>query len=318
MKKRVLGRTGFKVSEIAFGGVEIGMPYGIGVKSEADMLSEKEAIRLLHSALDSGINFFDTARMYGNSENIIGKAFADRREKIVLSTKCRHFRDKDGKLPADGEIRKMIDTSLRESLQALQTGYVDIFMLHQADVEILENDTIATVFSELKKKGIVRAIGASTYKSAETRKVITSKIWDVVQLPFNLMDQRHQDNFGLAAESGVGIMIRSVLLKGLLSNRAENLHPALQEVKKHIHLYSQLLGNGSSDLSTLALKFALSFEEVSSVLVGMDRMEYLTKSLAAADGNYLKPEGLQKARALAYPDPAFLDLPHWERMGWLT
>ncbi|MDD4109107.1 MAG: aldo/keto reductase, partial [Prolixibacteraceae bacterium] len=64
MKKRPLGNTGLFVSEIAFGGVEIGMPYGIGIKDATYMLSESEAINLLHTALDSGINFFDTARMY--------------------------------------------------------------------------------------------------------------------------------------------------------------------------------------------------------------------------------------------------------------
>ena len=89
MNKRTLGRTSLKVSEIAFGGVEIGMSYGIGVNSHNDMLSEKEAIRLLHEAADTGINFFDTARAYGKSEHIMGKAFADRRESVVISTKCR-------------------------------------------------------------------------------------------------------------------------------------------------------------------------------------------------------------------------------------
>ena len=73
MIKRSLGKTGIEVSEIAFGGVEIGMPYGIGVKSAADMLSEKQAIKLLHSAMDSGINFFDTARMMVTVKKLWGK-----------------------------------------------------------------------------------------------------------------------------------------------------------------------------------------------------------------------------------------------------
>jgi aryl-alcohol dehydrogenase-like predicted oxidoreductase len=317
MKKRALGKTGILVSEIAFGGVEIGLPYGIGVNSEADMLTEKQAIHLLHAAFDSGVNFFDTARMYGKSEDIIGKAFADRREKVILCTKCRPFRGKDGRLPDDEELGRLIETSLRESLMALQTGYVDVFMLHQADLEILENEMIASVFRDLKEKGIARAIGASTYKSDETRKVINSGIWDVVQLPFNLMDQRHHENFALAEAHGVGIVIRSVLLKGLLSNRGNDLHPALADVRKHILLYDRLIGDGIKDLSTLALKFALSCKEVSSVLVGIDKMEYLRQSLAAADGIYMNAHTLNRARSMAYPDPAFLDLPHWERMGWL-
>src|SRR5690606_18932773 len=91
MFKRKLGNTGLMVSEIAFGGVEIGMPYGIGIQGEKDMLSEKQAITLLHTATDMGVNFFDTARMYGNSETLMGKAFRDRRKEVIIATKCFHF-----------------------------------------------------------------------------------------------------------------------------------------------------------------------------------------------------------------------------------
>ena len=84
MNKRMLGQTGIQVSEIAFGGVEIGLPYGIGIKSKADMPSQEESVRLLHTAVDSGINFFDTARMYGLSESIMGNAFKDRRNQVVM------------------------------------------------------------------------------------------------------------------------------------------------------------------------------------------------------------------------------------------
>lgn len=318
MKKRTLGRSSLQVSEIAFGGVEIGMPYGIGVKGQEDMLTEKDAIKLLHASVDAGINFFDTARLYGNSEHIMGKAFSDRRDTVVISTKCRHFRDPQGNLPGDAQIRKIIETSLKESLRELQTDFVDVFMLHQADLEILSNDTIADVFSKIKASGVAKAIGASTYRNAETEKVITSGVWDVVQLPFNLMDQRQQALFPLAERHNIGIVVRSVLLKGLLSNRAADLHPALQHVRDHIGRYDELIGGNISGLSNLAVKFGLSFPAVSSVLVGMDKMEYLSHARAAADGNYLDDAILKRAVELAFPDPAFIDLPHWERKGWLT
>jgi 1-deoxyxylulose-5-phosphate synthase len=317
MKKRPLGKTGIQVSEIAFGGVEIGLPYGIGVESEADMLTETEAIALLQAALEAGINFFDTARMYGSSETIMGKAFADRRNKVVLASKCRHFRDSAGQLPDESQLEQFIQTSLRESLVALQTDYLDLYLLHQADEEILENETIARVFSRLKASGVVRATGVSTYKPEETKLAIDKGSWDVIQLPFNLMDQRQEALFSAAAQAGVGIVIRSVLMKGLLSDRGQNLHPALKEVEAHLQQYGELLGETTPDLPTLATKFALSFGDVSSVLVGIDRQEYLHKSLNAADGAYLDAKSKRQAQALAYPDPGFLNLPHWSRMGWL-
>ncbi|MEO9004524.1 MAG: aldo/keto reductase, partial [Ginsengibacter sp.] len=268
MNKRRLGNTSIEVSEIAFGGVEIGLPYGIGIQSEKDMLTEKEAIDLLHASLEAGINFYDTARMYGNSEAIMGKAFVAKRNNVILSTKCRHFRNKDGHMLPDKDLKKHIEDSLRESLDALQTDYVDVFMLHQADEEILDNEIISVTFSDIRDRGITRAIGASTYSVEETRKAIFSGIWDVVQLPFNLMDQRQQALFDFAAEKGTGIVVRSVLLKGLLSDRGKVLHPALKEVQDHIKDYDSLLDDNFSDLPSLAVKFALSFSQVSSVLIG--------------------------------------------------
>lgn len=317
MHKRYLGNTGIQVSEIAFGGVEIGLPYGIGVKWEEDMLPEKEAIQLLLTALDSGINFFDTARLYGVSEMIMGKAFAGRRDEIVLCTKCKHFRDKDGRLPDDAQLKKIVQQSIGESLKALQTDYVDVYMLHQGDMEILKRDVIQEEMQRLKEKGIARAIGVSTYTAEESKQVIESNTWNLVQLPFNLMDQRQQELFDLAEKNGVGIVVRSVLLKGLLSTRGTGLHPMLAPVEKHIQQYNSLLNGSFKSLPELAVKFALSFPQVSSVLIGIDKLEYLRQSLEAANGNYLAKEELKNAQSLAYPDPAFLNLPYWDKVGWL-
>ncbi|MEN8122824.1 MAG: aldo/keto reductase, partial [Bacteroidota bacterium] len=97
-----------------------------------------------------------------------------------------------------------------------------------------------------------------------------------------------------------------------------NLHPALKDVENHLKKYEELLDKSSPNLPTLATKFALSFEQVSSVLVGIDRMEYLQEALAATDGRNLNKKVLARAKELCYPDPQFLDLVKWEKMGWLT
>ena len=317
MKKRNLGNTGMEVSEVAFGGVEIGMPYGIGVNGAEDMLPEAQAVRLLHAALDSGVDFFDTARMYGNSEHIMGKAFRDRREKVILCTKCRHLLDSEGNLPAGAKLKEAIEQSLHESLAALCTDRIDLFMLHQAGGGILDNDEIPEIFAEFKAQGLIRASGVSTYTTVETRKAIESGVWNVIQLPFNLMDQRQSALFEEAARQGIGIVIRSVLLKGLLSDRGRNLHPALKQVEEHIAGYGGLLGSTGLDLPALAMKFALSFPEVASVLVGIDRPEYLEQALCTANGEYLDAARLAEARRAAYPDPEFINLPHWDKMNWL-
>lgn len=282
------------------------------------MLSESEAIALLHAATESGVTFFDTARLYGTSETIMGKAFRDRREQVVLETKCRQLRNGNGELPDGTTLKKIIKTSLLESLTALQTDYVDVFMLHQADLGILENEEIPRVLADLRAQGAIRSTGVSTYSVEETQKAIDTGVWDVIQLPFNLMDQRQAALFSLAEENGVGIVIRSVLMKGLLTSKGRQLHPALVEVETHIRWFEELVAEPVPDLSTLAIRFALAFPEVSSILVGIDKLAYLHQALAAVNGPQLALETVFCAKSRAYPDPNFLDLPHWDRMGWLT
>ncbi|MBA7569377.1 hypothetical protein ES708_11116 [subsurface metagenome] len=164
---------------------------------------------------------------------------------------------------------------------------------------------------------MTRTIGVSTYTPEETRKSIETGIWDVIQLPFNLMDQRQADLFSVASQKGIGIIVRSVLLKGLLSNRGKNLHSALKDVETHIKQYDELLEGTEYNLATLSTKFALSFPQVSSVLVGIDRPQYLKKSLEAANGIYFDGNKLARAKELFYPDPAFLNLRYWDKMNWL-
>lgn len=317
MQHRLLGKTGLRVSEIAFGGAEIGLPYGHGVKTEADMISERDAVALLHESLEAGITFFDTARLYGLSEARMGQAFRDRRDRVVLATKSAHFREADGAIPPLPTLRARVEASLATSLAALQTDYVDLFMLHSSDQALLEHGDVLRVFEDLKRRGLVRHVGASIYTVAEARAALAAGFWEVIQLPFNLLDQRQETVFAEAARRGVGLVVRSVLLRGLLTEKGRNLHPALAAVERHIAGYGDLLGGDvAPDLPTLATRFALSFPEVASILVGIDHPDYLRRSLEAANGRYFDAPLLARARALAYPDPDFINLPHWDNMGW--
>jgi len=281
------------------------------------MLDQAEAIKLLRAAVDGGINFFDTARFYGQSEDIMGKAFNDIRDKVVICTKCKYLKGDNNLRPANKSLRKVIDNSLKESLLALQADYIDVYMIHNATLEILDNQEIAEIFLGYKSKGVARAIGVSTYAVEETRKAIKCGTWDVIQLPFNLMDQRQGELFSSASQRGVGVVVRSVLLKGVLTDKGRNLHPALYAVQQHRQLYNELLSEDVPRLSDLATKFVLSHNEVSSVLVGIDRMKYLQDALAVANGRYLNKKTLTRAREFSYPEPAFLDLRRWDKMGWL-
>ncbi|MFI4910073.1 MAG: aldo/keto reductase [Sedimentisphaeraceae bacterium JB056] len=309
-----LGNTGIEVSKIAFGGVSIGIPYGIGIESEDDMLTDQQAIELLRCALSNGINFFDTARAYGKSEKLMGLAFGDRREDVVICTKPDHFITKEG-MACD--VDRSIKDSVQKSLRELQCDYIDILMSHDGSLDVVNNPDVIAVFDELKNSGVIRAKGISVYKPEETRSAIESGVWDVIQLPYNLMDQSHGDLFELAKDKGVAIVVRSALFKGILTDRGRNLHPELKAVSDYRERYCGLLEDGET-LSDFATRFVMSQQGVTSVLVGIDKTEYLNKALDVSRQGVIDETRVEKALSLAYPEPEFLDLPKWDRMGWLN
>ncbi|OHB55969.1 MAG: hypothetical protein A2Y07_06180 [Planctomycetes bacterium GWF2_50_10] len=313
MKFRNLGATGIKVSEIAFGGVEIGVAYGL----HRHLMAEEEAIALVRAAVDKGINFFDTARMYGLSEERIGKSLAGIRDKVVVCTKCPHLRDENKKVRIGRALSDFLNESITQSLKSLKTDYVDVFLAHSVDREILESNEVAQAFCDIKKKGLARSVGVSTYGCADSKFAMESGRWNVIQLAFNLMDQSAAELFPCAAQTGVGIMVRSVLMRGLLTDNAPDLmHEKLKAVNEHRKKYLGALDESCSSLSDLATKFVLSFKDVSSVLVGIDKIEFLNSAVSLADGCYFDGEKLARLQELAYPDPVFLDLAAWDRNGW--
>jgi aryl-alcohol dehydrogenase-like predicted oxidoreductase len=313
MKRRKLGSSDIYVSEISFGGVEIGLPYGL----HRQFMPEHDAINLLLASVDKGINFFDTARMYGCSEERMGKAFGSIRDKIVISSKCPHLRDENRNIRSGRALTAFLTESLEASLKALNTDYIDVYLAHSVDREILERNEVAQAFCDLKSKGHVRSIGVSTYGLADAELAIKCGLWNVIQLAFNLMDQTAAALLPLAHEKGVGIMVRSVLMRGILTDSAPQLaHEKLKTVNEHRKRYFAELDDQCPLLSDLATRFVLSFEDVSSVLVGIDKQEFLNKAVDLADGKYFSSERLSRLQALAYPDPAFLDLAAWDRNGW--
>lgn len=319
VNKNRLGKTGINVSRISFGTVSLGLPYGIRAQGQPQMPAESESISLLRKARERGVNFYDTALAYGISEAIVGKAFTDCRDKVVICTKPAHLFDMYAgqTLPPDGEITTHLEQSLQQSLKLLNTDYIDIYMSHDGAEEVIDNDTVVGFYQQLKQQGVIRATGISVYTVEQSLKAIRSGVWDVVQLAFNMMDQTQSPAIELAAERGVGIVVRSVLLKGVLTKKGDHLHPALKSVQEHRKKYLPFLNNDINTLSDLATRFVLSCKGVSSVLVGFDKLRYLESALSTLQLGELNQQLVETIKKCAYPDPGFLDLPKWDRMGWL-
>ena len=284
MTYRTLGRTGLTVSALALGTVELGMDYGIAAPGHFTRPAEAAAIDLVHATLDAGITFIDTARAYGESEAVLGKALRGKRDQVVLATKVGLHRP-DGSLPMGDALHAEMLTSLETSLRLLQTDYVDLWQLHNVDAAVLaRRDEIAAVFAAVQASGKVRAVGGSFYGADLPAQALSNDLFDVIQVTYSVFDQRLADQvLPLAQAKNIGVMVRSVLLKGALTERADYLPDHLETLRARSRAYRQLVAEAGQGLTPaqVAIAFALAHPQISSVLVGIRSIEELTENLPA-------------------------------------
>lgn len=273
LNRRRLGRTGIQVSEISLGTVEIGLDYGIPIEGEERLPSRSTAERLLNSALDMGCNLIDTARAYGASESIIGHALKSRRHEYILATKVLHHEQAG---LSSTTLRQSIEDSVAESLHALQTDAVDIIHIHSATCEVIRRGEVVEILQDLQQQGYLRFIGATTYSEAAAVAVLEDDRFDCLQIAYNLLDRSPEAVvFPLARQHDIGIIIRSVLLKGALTHRYPCLPPQLAELKQAVATLHTLLESTQISLPELAYRFVLTNPSVATALVGTSRVDEL-------------------------------------------
>jgi aryl-alcohol dehydrogenase-like predicted oxidoreductase len=298
------------VSEVSLGTVELGMDYGIRTGAATNQPSEAEAARLLHRALDLGINFIDTAAAYGTSEEIIGRALRDRREGVVLATKCMHYYEQGVPVP---EIRKQISASIDRSLRRLQTDRIDLMQVHgrdRLDLErrMIEEGEVFDVLDRARKAGKIRFIGYSSYGEAASMAALNDGRWDTLQFAYNMFDQRAVPVVMPAARArDIGIVVRSALLKGALTEKARHLPPPLKPLADRTARLAALLSGTGLSLPQAALRFVLSHPDVGTVIVGADRISYLEEAVSVSDGQGLPEEVLAFSRTLALDAPDLIN-----------
>lgn len=294
MHYRKLGSTGIQVSEIGFG------TWGIGGVSEGATsygpTDDKESLATLKRAFDLGITFYDTADVYGNgrSEMLLSRAFHKVREKVIIASKVGFLNYSAPQNFSPDHIR----TALGKSLERLQTDYLDLYQLHGVRVETLENDDrIVGVLSDLKKEGKIRFYGISVKSPNDGIPAINKFGFSVIQINFNMMDQRAAANglLNLAHEKDVGIIVRTPLNFGFLSGKVShlNFHPSdhrstwsqeqLRRWADAPHLFSKLNEGKERTLSQLALRFCLAYDSVSTIIPGMMHPSEVDENVKTSD-----------------------------------
>ena len=197
MHKVTLGRTGLKVHRNAFGALPI------------QRTEKSETVRILQRALDFGVDFYDTARMYTDSEEKIGAAFEDRRDRVILATKTR------------GMSPEAVFGDLHASLENLKTDYIDIYQLHWASKVYRPGDGsgLYEAMLEARQSGKIRFIGITAHSADVALEAAASGLYDTVQYPLNyLSSDRELGLIELARSNGVGLLGMKVLSGGLLAD----------------------------------------------------------------------------------------------------
>jgi len=281
MKNRALGSTGLVVSEIGFGA------WGIGGASQGSVsygpTDDEESRRALRRAFELGVTFYDTADLYGygHSENLLGSVFKATRRDVVIASKVGLLNQEGAQDFSPAHIRKSIEGSLKR----LQSDYLDLYLLHDPPLAALERDpTIIEALRALEKEGKVRASGISVRAREEGLIAIQKFGFNVVQVNFNMLDQRALKIglIGLCRAERAGIICRTPLCFGFLTGKysSETQFDArdhrsrwsslqLERWTEANVLFSRIKRTDEQTDAQLALRYCLSYPEVSTTIPGM-------------------------------------------------
>ncbi len=211
MKYRELGRTGWKVSEISFGAWAIGSAWG--------SVDDKDSLSALNKALDMGVNFFDTADVYGDgrSESLLAKLKKERKEEFYIATKAGRRLDPH---VAAGYNKKNLTAFVERSLKNLQADTIDLLQLHCPPTEVYYMPETFGVLDDMIKDGKIKFYGVSVEKVEEALKAIEYPNVQTVQIIYNIFRQRPADLFFVEAmKKKVGILARLPLSSGMLTGK---------------------------------------------------------------------------------------------------
>ncbi|PYI64847.1 aldo/keto reductase [Arthrobacter livingstonensis] len=318
MEYRTLGRTGIKVSPYALGA----MMFGAAGNPDHD-----DSIRIIHKALDAGINFIDTADVYSNgeSEEIVGKALEGRREDVVLATKLGRPMGADPN--RQGNSRRWIMKAVEDSLRRLKTDYIDLYQIHRPDPATDIEETLSAL-SELVRSGKVRAVGSSSMPASdmvEAQWVSERRSLErfrTEQPNYSILNRGIENEVLPVAERfGMGVLVWSPLAQGLLTGRVrKGQSNDLRRTSRFRHLSDErridtveriipIAEDAGMKLTHLAMAFVIAHPGVTSAIAGPRTMEQLDDLLAGSEVS-LSDEILDRIDAVVAPgtDVGALDM----------
>lgn len=312
MEQRDLGHSGLKVSVLGYGSWGIGNTGWRGADDE-------ESLRALRQAIDGGVNFIDTAAVYGggHSEELVGQAVRDTRGQVQVATKVP---PKNWQWPAgpgvhagDAYPADWVVECTKVSLSHLGLESVDLQQFHVWSDEWVDQGDWQDAVEELKKEGLIKAFGVSVndHQPANAVRLVESGLAESVQVIYNIFDQSPEDELLPAAQkAGVGVIVRVPFDEGSLAGKVtpDTEFPEddfranyfaghrKQEVYEKAQAIAQDLGIAFEQLPEVALRFCLSHPAASTVIAGMRSTASVAANLAAAEKGPLPSEQLEVLR----------------------
>ena len=312
MRYRALGKSGLAVSQLSVGTVALGIQYGIRVPGHDSLPVVHDAIRVLQGAADAGVTLFDTAPGYGASERLLGLAL-EKHPDCLVATKVPVPRDESGQSLTGRELADHVERTVTQSLSALRRDVLDIVQIHNATLDVLARGEMQHTLERLRNRGDIRCVGASVYSPQEAMAVLDASGFEVLQVAYNLLDQRMSaEVLPRAHEKGIGVLNRSALLKGALTARANWLPPALATLRTAAERARDRLGQGDwHRLTEMALRFCLSSPFVDSLLVGVSSSAELDMARRAVEQPKLADDDYRAALRLSVDDERLVNPACW-------
>ena len=314
--KRILGRTNVSVSLLGLGTAEIGFPYGIEAKYKGskDLLSDKEAEEFLKSAFELGITYFDTARAYELAEERIGKSGIAKKEGVLIGTKCAKFLEK-GENPSPSEMEAIVRAEVDESRKNLDMDVLSLLFFHGGSKAQIEEGIITWIMQKLKNEGKVMFTGISVRGEEAALAAVDSGFFDVIEIAHSILDQRLVSHvLTLAKEKNIGVVNRSVLMKGALTDGVRMLPDKLAKVKENSEKARTIAEELGIPLPSLAIRFAISNPAVATALIGTSALFHLEIPKQAIEQGPLPEDVLERLRGLAIDDQEQVDPSLWPQV----
>lgn len=312
MNYRELGRTGWRVSEVSFGAWAIGGSWG--------SVDDRESIAALHKALDLGVNFIDTADVYGDghSERLIAGVLKERREEVIVATKAGRRLDPH---TADGYTAANLTRFVERSLRNLDTDRLDLVQLHCPPTEVYYRPEVFGAMDDLVRAGKIRYYGVSVEKVEEALKAIEYPNVQTVQIIFNMFRHRPAELFfAQAQQRKVGILARVPLASGLLTGKMTPQSAFAADDHRAFNRYGESFDVGETfsgvnfrigleaveelrplvppgaTMAQFALRWILMFDAVSCAIPGAKRPAQAEDNIRASELPPLSEEPMARVR----------------------